>query len=78
MKFKLKKINDTILSCACKSGNIELVKYLISLEKIDINSKNVVLFIFFNYVYSIILMMLIFYIQHVYLEMLNLLSIYLH
>lgn len=32
-------IGDNILNMACKSGNIDLVKYLISSKKIDINSK---------------------------------------
>ena len=47
MKFQTKKyliilkfisFNETILFPACESGNIDLVKYLISLNKININA----------------------------------------
>lgn len=34
-------INATILHYACKSGNRELVRYLISLKKIDANTLTV-------------------------------------
>lgn len=37
-------LNNTFLHLACKSGNLELVKYLTSLNKIDIKSTNVSLF----------------------------------
>lgn len=33
---------------ACKSGNISLVKYLISLKKFDVNEKNVFEFFFYK------------------------------
>lgn len=46
MEFIIFKIYFTILHSACKSGNINLVKYLLSLNKID--SKSVtILFLFF-------------------------------
>ncbi|KAK8894676.1 hypothetical protein M9Y10_023113 [Tritrichomonas musculus] len=34
-------VKGNILHLACKSGNIELVKYIISLNKIDIKAKNI-------------------------------------
>lgn len=34
---------ETLLHVACENGNFELVKYLISLNKIDINSTNDIL-----------------------------------
>ena len=34
----------TILHYACLSGNLELVKFIISLNKIDVTSVNVLLF----------------------------------
>ena len=36
---------ENLLHIACETGNIELVKYLISLNKIDITSKTI--FIYF-------------------------------
>ena len=42
MKFKKKFIiNETILYSACDSGNIELVKYILSLNGINIKSKDI-------------------------------------
>lgn len=32
--------DQTILNLACKSGNIELVKHLLSLDEIDADNKN--------------------------------------
>ena len=46
MEFENKNTFKTILHIACESGNLELVKYIISLDKIDITSKTI-LFIFF-------------------------------
>lgn len=46
MKFHgIKKSNfcETILHLACELGNIELVKYIISLNKIDITSKTILI-----------------------------------
>ena len=34
-------INKTILHLACESGNVELVKYIISLNKIDVTLKTI-------------------------------------
>ena len=34
-------IYETILHLACKNKNIDLIKYLISLKKFDINDKNI-------------------------------------
>lgn len=51
MKFQLQKLYGiknkyniyyTILHIACELGNIDLVKYIISLKKIDIKSQIVV------------------------------------
>ena len=40
MEFQNKKnIFETFLHSACKSGNVNLVKYIVSLNKIDIKSK---------------------------------------
>ena len=41
MKFRNKKIFKTILHFACKSGNVELVQYIISLNMIDITSRTI-------------------------------------
>ena len=41
MKFKNGNIFETILHFACISGNLEFVKYIISLNKIDITSKTI-------------------------------------
>lgn len=43
MEFQIIDIFETILHIACESGNLELVKYIISLNIIDINSKTVFL-----------------------------------
>lgn len=40
--------NETILHIACESKNIDLVKYIISLKKIDVKSKTVFLCLFLN------------------------------
>lgn len=39
--YKIIMIYNTLLHLACRSGNIELVKYIISLNKIDITSSNI-------------------------------------
>lgn len=53
MEFqKKKKTYLTILHRACKLGNLELVKYIISLKKIDITSKTI-LVSFFNKIFNI-------------------------
>ena len=44
MEFENRNISETILHLACESGNIELVKYIISLNKIDITSKNIFIY----------------------------------
>lgn len=36
-------INKTILHYACESGNIDIVKYIISLDVIDIKSQTIFL-----------------------------------
>lgn len=41
MEFKKFIIYESILYKACENGNIELVKYIISLKKIDVNQKNI-------------------------------------
>lgn len=42
-------IYETILYKACESGNIDLVKYIISMKKIDVNQKNILAIkIFYN------------------------------
>ena len=41
-------VYNTLLNFACGAGNIELVKYLISLDKIDINSTNIFDSIYLN------------------------------
>lgn len=41
-------IYETLLHKACKSENVELVKYIISLNKFDINSKIVFFLFLFN------------------------------
>lgn len=41
MEFNNINIYQTILHFACLSGNVELVKYLISLDKLDITSKDI-------------------------------------
>lgn len=47
--FKLNKNYETTLHYACRSGNVDLVKYLISLNKIDIKSEsNVFIYYFFH------------------------------
>ena len=45
MEFQSKYSYYTILHLACKLGNVDLVKYIISLNKIDITSKAI--FIYF-------------------------------
>lgn len=47
--MELKKIlfNKTILYPACESGNIELVKYLISMDKIDVTAESIFFNLFF-------------------------------
>lgn len=48
MEFlKITFIYESILHKACQSGNIDLLKYLISLKEIDINVKNIFIFSFF-------------------------------
>lgn len=52
-KWNFKKIfiiNETILYSACDSGNIELVKYILSLNEINIKSKDIFFDYFFNYI----------------------------
>ena len=49
MKFKNGNIFETILHFACISGNLEFVKYIISLNKIDITSKNISIYFFITF-----------------------------
>ena len=37
-------IYETILHKAGESGNIDLIKYIISMKKIDVNQKNILIF----------------------------------
>lgn len=39
--FKIIKINKTILHFACEEGNLDIVKYLVSLDKIDIAAQSI-------------------------------------
>lgn len=39
-------VGGNILHLACKSENIELVKYIISLNKIDIRAKTIFIYLF--------------------------------
>lgn len=50
MEFHYIFSNNTILHHACLSGNLSLVKFLLSLNKFDINAVNILKSIFFNYV----------------------------
>ena len=43
MKFKNKNFYETILHLACRSGSLELVEYIISLRKIDVQSKTILI-----------------------------------
>ena len=45
--YKIIMIYNTLLHLACRSGNIELVKYILSLDKIDMTAKNIFLLMFF-------------------------------
>lgn len=47
IKFQFVVSDETILHFACGSGNVDLVKYIISLNKIDIKSTTVFLLVFF-------------------------------
>lgn len=47
---KIIKIYETVLYRACKSGNLELAKCLISTNKVYINEKNVFIFVIFYHV----------------------------
>lgn len=50
--FQNDNIYETILHSACQSGNIELVKYLIKMDQININSTDIILHIFqFNFMF---------------------------
>lgn len=51
MEFLIKNIFQTILHYACELGNIDLVKYLISLDKIDITSKDI-LYIYIHQIWD--------------------------
>lgn len=41
--FIFKTFYKSILHHACESGNVELVKYLLSLKRLDINSNDIFL-----------------------------------
>lgn len=41
MEFEKHRIFENILHLACKSNNVDIVKYLISLNIIDIKDKNI-------------------------------------
>lgn len=40
MEFKISFIFETILYQASESGNLDLVKYLVSLNEIDLNTRD--------------------------------------
>ena len=44
MEFTNQFINRTSLHYGCKSGNVELVKYIISLDKFDTNLKDILFY----------------------------------
>lgn len=46
--FIFKTFYKSILHHACESGNVELVKYLLSLNRLDINSNDIFFVICFN------------------------------
>ena len=49
MEFQKKNFfYRTLLQSACKSGNIDLVKYILSFNKIDITTKNIFIFCVFK------------------------------
>ena len=47
MEFYFTGFNHTILQCACMSGSVDLVKYIISLGNFEINPENIFFFFFF-------------------------------
>lgn len=57
---------ETILHLACKLGNIDIVKYLMSLDKFDITTKSIFFIYDFNSVFS----------QFIFNSVLNLLKIF--
>lgn len=50
---KLQNVCETVLNFACKSRNIDLIKFLISQNKIEIQPKAVFKHIFLNNVFSL-------------------------
>ena len=43
--------NETLLHLACESGNLDLVKYLISLNEINLNEKDILISLFSNNIF---------------------------
>lgn len=44
MEFFFILVYESVLYYACQSGNLDLVKYLISLNKVEIGNDNVFIF----------------------------------
>lgn len=44
--------NETLLHLACESGNLDLVKYLISLNEINLNEKDILISLFSNNIFK--------------------------
>ena len=47
--FSFNIFQNTLLHVACESGNVELVKFLVSSNKVDINSVNKTIFFYIMY-----------------------------
>lgn len=48
MEYQIILLNKTILHFACDTGNILLVKYIISLDAVDIKAKSVSIIFIYN------------------------------
>lgn len=44
---KIKYFNETMLHIACQSGNVDLVKYIVTSKLCDLISKDVLFYYFF-------------------------------
>lgn len=49
---KIKYFNETMLHIACQSGNVDLVKYIVTSKLCDLISKDVLFYYFFNEVFK--------------------------
>ena len=47
--FSFNIFQNTLLHVSCESGNVELVKFLVSSNKVDINSVNKTIFFYIMY-----------------------------